>query len=253
MILDRRDRLLVRAADAALAVAAVPRRLRSRRERPDPRRILLLRLERIGDLLMALEAIRDVRTLAPAAKIDLVVGSWNADIARAIPSVDSVETLDAAWLARDGEGHGVAALAGDRMVVARSRLRPRDQFRAGRPKQSRARRVRSRADGRMRRAEAEAHCSISRSTTTRRRTPPTTRDVSSRPRSARTPPDSARPLFVIPKPRAAAAASRLRDGAGTTARRRPRQRRPSDQAVGPGRGSRGRRTARGRARRRDRR
>ena len=49
--------------------------------RREPRRILLLRLERIGDLVMALEAIRDVRALAPAAQIDLVVGSWNAALA----------------------------------------------------------------------------------------------------------------------------------------------------------------------------
>ncbi|HEY7498118.1 MAG TPA: glycosyltransferase family 9 protein [Vicinamibacterales bacterium] len=110
-ILDRRERWLVRAADAALAVASAPRRVWPRRAAAEPRRILLLRLERIGDLVMALEAIRDVRTLAPAARIDLVVGSWNADIARAVTNVDAVETLDAEWLARERKGHGTAALA----------------------------------------------------------------------------------------------------------------------------------------------
>ena len=69
-----------------------------------PQRILLLRLERIGDLLMALPGIAAVRRHAPAARIDLVVGSWNQELARAIPYVDDIETLDARWLARDGTG-----------------------------------------------------------------------------------------------------------------------------------------------------
>ena len=40
-------------------------------------RILLLRLERIGDLSMTLEAIADARRAWPEATIDLAVGSWN--------------------------------------------------------------------------------------------------------------------------------------------------------------------------------
>ena len=48
-----------------------------------PRRILLLRLERVGDLVMVLEAIAMVRAMAPGAAIDLVVGSWNRSLADA--------------------------------------------------------------------------------------------------------------------------------------------------------------------------
>jgi ADP-heptose:LPS heptosyltransferase len=120
---DARERMLVRAADATLAVASALVRPFERRSAPlDPRRILLMRLERIGDLVMALEAIRDVRTLAPTAQIDLVVGSWNAPLARAVPSVDRVEILDASWLVResDGEGLGMAGL-----LRAAWRWRPR--------------------------------------------------------------------------------------------------------------------------------
>src|SRR4029453_8062829 len=110
-IVDPRERVIVRAADAALGVVSSIARPFTRHVQPhDPRRILLLRLERIGDLLMALPAIRDVRSLAPAAQIDLVFGSWNADLARAIPFVNRVLTLDAKWLARDGTGLGVAPL-----------------------------------------------------------------------------------------------------------------------------------------------
>lgn len=110
-IYDPRERTLVGAADRLLGVAAAAARPFRRRVPPSaPTRILLLRLERIGDLLMAVPAIDDVRRLAPDAEIDLVVGSWNGAIARAIPSVTRVETLDAGWLAREGGGLGLASL-----------------------------------------------------------------------------------------------------------------------------------------------
>lgn len=112
-IYDRRERALVSAADRALAAAATLRRLFGRRAQGTgvgPRRILLLRLERIGDLVMALPAIGDVLALAPEARIDLAVGSWNAPLARAIAGIHCVETLDARWLARGDEGLGLPAL-----------------------------------------------------------------------------------------------------------------------------------------------
>jgi hypothetical protein len=66
---DARERLLVGAADVALELASALRRSFRRPVRPTaPKRILLLRLERIGDLLMVLPAIRDVRELAPLSK-----------------------------------------------------------------------------------------------------------------------------------------------------------------------------------------
>jgi ADP-heptose:LPS heptosyltransferase len=110
-IYDRRERALVTTADRVLALGtAVARPFRRHRAPVSAKRILLLRLERIGDLLMVLPAIADVRLLAPDAAIDLVVGSWNTDLARAIGRVTRVETLDAAWLARDGKGLGLASL-----------------------------------------------------------------------------------------------------------------------------------------------
>jgi heptosyltransferase-2 len=125
-IYDPRERVMVGLADAGLTVAAAVARLAPGRRkaaaraaqtaraegRPWPRRILLLRLERIGDLLMSAPAIAAVRQFAPDAEIDLVVGSWNAAIARLIPGIDRVETLDASWLARGsgGGGHGMRDL-----------------------------------------------------------------------------------------------------------------------------------------------
>ena len=123
-IYDRRERAIVGAADVVLGAASVVTRPFRRRSRPvAPQRVLLLRLERIGDLVMALPAMRDVRTLAPAATIDLVVGSWNRPIGQALPYIDHVEVLDAGWLARGSARSGAGQTIG---AVRRWRSRAYD-------------------------------------------------------------------------------------------------------------------------------
>ncbi|MEO6212994.1 MAG: glycosyltransferase family 9 protein [Vicinamibacterales bacterium] len=110
-IYDPRERAAVAAADRVLrAAAAAARPFRHRVKLAAPKHILLLRLERIGDLVMSLRGIAAVRALAPGARIDLVVGSWNAELASAISSVDHVHTMDAPWLARDAGGLGLPRL-----------------------------------------------------------------------------------------------------------------------------------------------
>lgn len=96
-IYEPRERAAVRFADLLIA----PLRLLPRRPRPDRvERVLLLRLERIGDLLMTLEALRDARRHWPHAQIDLAVGRWNEPLASLIGDVTSVTVADAPWLAR---------------------------------------------------------------------------------------------------------------------------------------------------------
>lgn len=109
-IYDRRERMLVRAADALLVPLAAALGAGRRPPVIDARRILCLRLERIGDLLMTLPALAALRAAAPSAHIDLVVGSWNRELAGCMP-VDGVETLDAAWLSRGGGGASPLSLA----------------------------------------------------------------------------------------------------------------------------------------------
>ncbi len=108
---NRRERWLVGAADLALGVATLPARVVRRRPARAPERILLLRLERIGDLLMSLGAIAAVRQLAAAAEIDLVVGSWNEPIARLLPGMHAIEVVDAPWLVRGAAGSSGRQLA----------------------------------------------------------------------------------------------------------------------------------------------
>ena len=100
---DWRERWLVGCVDAVIAPFAAMDGWRQPPAPPSlPRRVLLLRLERIGDLLMTLDAIRAVRARAPAAEIRLAVGSWNADLARLFPAVDAIDTVDAPWLSQEG-------------------------------------------------------------------------------------------------------------------------------------------------------
>ena len=119
-IYDRRERALVRAADALLAPAALRRVFRRSPKRP-PARILCLRLERIGDLLMTLPALAQLRASAPAASIDLVVGSWNAAIASTIVGVDRVETANVEWLSRSAAPALSAAGLAGRALAWRAR------------------------------------------------------------------------------------------------------------------------------------
>ena len=92
---------MVQAADALLRPLGWFRRRSTARP---IRRVLLLRLERIGDLLMILDAIADARAAWPDAELDIAVGSWNRAIAGLIPGISTIETADVPWLARNGGG-----------------------------------------------------------------------------------------------------------------------------------------------------
>ena len=63
--------------------------------RPAADRILVLKLDHVGDLIMGLPALERLRRYFPHAKIDLVVGSWNAIMARELGVADKVIAFDA--------------------------------------------------------------------------------------------------------------------------------------------------------------
>lgn len=62
-----------------------------------PRRVLAIRLDHIGDVLITTPALRLLRETLPNAQLDLLAGSWAADLLRGDPVVDSVRTFDASW------------------------------------------------------------------------------------------------------------------------------------------------------------
>jgi len=89
-------------------------RERARQTIQDPaaiREVLVLRLDRIGDVIMSLPALADLRAALPWARIRLAVGRWSAEIAEIAP-VDEVLVWNAPWVGRRAEGaQSVAALA----------------------------------------------------------------------------------------------------------------------------------------------
>ena len=69
----------------------------------DPQRVLVLRLDRIGDVVMSLSALSALRSRLPRAHVTLAVGSWAMEIARSAP-VDEVLEWNAPWVGRGVEG-----------------------------------------------------------------------------------------------------------------------------------------------------
>ena len=108
---NHHERWLVAAADLALAPWAAINGWRQPAPDETPKRVLLFRLERIGDFLMTLGAIRAVRTRLPEAELHLVVGGWNAPLAHCMRAIDAVETLDVPWLSRERPGSTLPATA----------------------------------------------------------------------------------------------------------------------------------------------
>ena len=99
------------------------------------RRVLLLRLERIGDLLMVLDAIRDARAAWPDAEIDLAVGSWNRAAGAADSGHHAHRHARRAVAGARRSRRDVAGADRPRARLARAQLRPRDQLRARHPQQ----------------------------------------------------------------------------------------------------------------------
>jgi ADP-heptose:LPS heptosyltransferase len=96
MALDLPGRLL-------LGGPAWLRRRRRPLDRAAIRSVLVLRLDRIGDLLMSLPALHDLRAALPAARIRLAVPAWSAEVAQSAP-VDEVLVWSPPWSGRALEG-----------------------------------------------------------------------------------------------------------------------------------------------------
>ncbi len=105
-IYDPRERVALGAFDLGLRAFSKLAGLRPKRSATDvraARHIQALRLDRLGDLLTTLPALKVLRDAAPDAELELVVGSWNEPIARRLPFVDTVRLVDTPWAAWGGD------------------------------------------------------------------------------------------------------------------------------------------------------
>jgi ADP-heptose:LPS heptosyltransferase len=123
-----RERAAVLALDlparAAFALARAAGRGRPKVLRPPEslREILVLRLDRIGDVAMCLPALHDLREAAPRARLRLAVGRWSASLARGFP-VDEVLVWSAPWVGRRAEGaESLSALSRKARALRRDRV-----------------------------------------------------------------------------------------------------------------------------------
>lgn len=73
---------------------------------PPPRRVLVIRPDHLGDLLLSIPALRHVKQNLPECHLGLLVGPWNLDAAAGIPYVDEVIPLAFPWFDR-GPKHGL--------------------------------------------------------------------------------------------------------------------------------------------------
>jgi ADP-heptose:LPS heptosyltransferase len=107
-IYEPHERLLVAALDVPLNLIVGAGRLLGV-GRPGPfaldsvREVLVLRLDRIGDVIMSLPALADLRAALPHARIRLAVGQWSEGVAQSAP-VDDVLVWSAPWVGRADEG-----------------------------------------------------------------------------------------------------------------------------------------------------
>jgi heptosyltransferase-2/heptosyltransferase-3 len=113
-VTDPRERFVVTLASVGAGVIAP---FLARPSGGPPAEILVLRLDRIGDVLMSLPAIHALRDALPQAKIRLAVGEWSREVAKDAP-VDEVLVWNAPWVGRKDEG---AQSLGDLFGIARGR------------------------------------------------------------------------------------------------------------------------------------
>jgi ADP-heptose:LPS heptosyltransferase len=94
----RWKRAAARALDAcgSLLMGAAPPRVDWQAQR----RIAVLRLDHLGDLLHALPALRRLRRALPKAQIELWVGPWGRELAGLFCDVDQVHVTPAGWFER---------------------------------------------------------------------------------------------------------------------------------------------------------
>lgn len=85
----------------------------------DARRILCVRLDNMGDVLMSTPAIHALKTAGPDVKISLMASRSGAHVAGYLPDVDDTLVYDAAWVKNGSQGNAEDAAALQELVRRR--------------------------------------------------------------------------------------------------------------------------------------
>ena len=83
------------------------------------RKVLAVRLDGLGDLLMTTPALAAIRQSVPAARLTLLASPAGAALAPCLPFVDETIAFDAPWVRSRGAGNGLPLGACEAALVAR--------------------------------------------------------------------------------------------------------------------------------------
>jgi len=75
------------------------------------RKVAVLRLDHLGDVILALPAVQALEKALPEVQVDLLVGPWAKDIVERAGLRSSPRVFATAWFARGTAGRGVGELA----------------------------------------------------------------------------------------------------------------------------------------------
>jgi heptosyltransferase-2/heptosyltransferase-3 len=73
-----------------------------------PRNVLLIRPDHLGDVLFLTPGLRAIREAMPGARITLMVGPWSADVVRDNPDADAILTCPFPGFERQSRTSAVA-------------------------------------------------------------------------------------------------------------------------------------------------
>jgi len=76
--------------------------------RSNVRRILILRLDHVGDFVLTLPAFRQLRSVFPDAMIEIVTGAWNRELAQRANLFDKIHAFNL-YAARSGDGRALSS------------------------------------------------------------------------------------------------------------------------------------------------
>lgn len=86
--------------DLVGTLITAPVRLFTGRMPKEIKKILIIRLDHVGDLLCTTPAFRAIKEKFPTAKLDVLVSKYNKDIVKDNPFIDGIMTYEAPWFKR---------------------------------------------------------------------------------------------------------------------------------------------------------
>ncbi len=106
-----RYKILIPIVDVLGSVIFFPIKLFNRKPPKDPKSILVVRLDHIGDFVCTTPLFKNIKKIFPAASITVLVNSVSKDLAAINPDIDKIITFSSFYLSRGEKSSLVKGLA----------------------------------------------------------------------------------------------------------------------------------------------